>query len=173
MERYINLRRIAKLNNDSMPADHPCRRGFADCCRDPRVPVVPGDIKHIKTAIKRGNIPRRVIADAKERVKKEPTICPFLNNSTGECTIYAYRPLICVATGALALPTREGKNKLETENPPGLMHTELRPTMCSHCIGQELQRGRGINKQALKDSQQIIPYISLNSIPICDFVKKL
>ncbi len=173
MASYIELRRIAKLNNDSMPADHPCRRGFADCCRDPRVPVVPGDVKHLKTAIKRGNISRRVIADAKERVIKEPTICPFLNNSTGECTIYEYRPLICVATGALALPTREGKNRLEAEKPKGLMHNELQSTMCGHCVSQEMQRGRGINTQALRDSQGILPFIKLNSIPVNEFVKKL
>jgi len=45
--------------------------------------------------------------------------------------------------------------------------------MCGHCVSQEMQRGRGINTQALRDSQGILPFIKLNSIPVNEFVKKL
>ena len=172
MSEYLRLRAISELNNSSLPKDHPCKRGVARCCTS-TVPVSEDDKKLIKNAFKSGEFSESVRLNAIRNANSRKPICPFLNKRK-ECTIYSKRPLICVATGTMAIPkSPEAAEKLQKPGIEGLPMSELASSMCKKCHNIEQKRNRGVNIQALHDSQDIAYYYGSGlQTPIEDFVKQ-
>jgi len=76
--------------------DWPCRKGCADCCRslasEPRV-----------TREEWERIARVIDESARQRIREtDGRVCRLLDTDSGECTVYAARPLACRAYGFYA-----------------------------------------------------------------------
>jgi Fe-S-cluster containining protein len=103
-ESYQRLRDEALQLNDAGRPFSLCRGIDGGCCiRD--IKLLPEDQSIILEAAKRGDIPAETMQRARRRAL-DPSInaCAFLGEQC-ECTIYAYRPVVCIQHGNGGLPT--------------------------------------------------------------------
>lgn len=157
---YLQLRNIADQNNATMGSDHPCRRGKADCCRTDLL-LADSDAAYIREGIQHGDISSQTLVSAKDRARKGKKVCPFLSENK-ECTIYERRPLICIATGTMAIPSNAEDASImkftTNEGGIGLPFSKLSSSMCKGCHSTLAKQGKGVSAQALRDSQEIGRY---------------
>lgn len=107
---YSEFREKAENFNSKAKPYSFCKAINGGCChRD--VDVIKDDKEFIRDAIQRGDIPRETVRRAQRRARDpQEKQCPFLGEQ-GECTIYPYRPLICIQHGNGGLPRDPGKRK--------------------------------------------------------------
>lgn len=155
---YMNLRRIANENNDTIAGDHPCRRGCSACCTR-EVPVATTDAQHIQTAVSRGAIPLETIETAKKNASGHSRSCPFLFE--GNCSIYEFRPLLCAITGAGGVAT--SKKQLEQLNSgevEGLPVKNLSSSMCREGHAILARNNTVFSKQSIQDTQEVLMHLA-------------
>lgn len=145
---YSELRAIALENNAHISAEHPCRTGDGRCCKEDRIPMTMEDGKEIIAGFARGEVSQTAIDQAIINAQdKERKICPFLDDQN-LCTIYANRPLVCIATG-IGYATIQERDLLykavaeaqEAGRDTGIAAKDLRSTMCAEC--HEIMGARG------------------------------
>lgn len=172
LKEYLRLREIAEENNASLPSNHPCQRGIGRCCLTD-VPISSDDKQVIMDGISSGDIPESVRVAAVANAKGSKKMCPFLNEHK-ECMVYDQRPLICIATGTLAIPrTQAAIDRMQDPRVGGLLFKDANTSMCRKCHKIEQRRERGINRQAFLDSQDIAKYYGgSNNTPMDVFVEQ-
>lgn len=103
------VRAIAQGLNNKIDKQHPCHLCHIGTCCEADILITPDDEAEITQAVKRKQIIPSVIKAAQERVKKGTDKCGFLNEAN-KCTIYQFRPALCIATGGAGVPTDTIKN---------------------------------------------------------------
>jgi len=154
---------------------HPCRPGVARCC-EVDIPLTDGDKEIVVRGIASGAISQEIVDKAIVKAKKHGTKrCAFLNDRNGRCTIYNYRPLVCVATGTTGIPSSEKALGTLLANPSeGLPFSQLSSTMCSRCHETLAKRDARLTYPALVDSQKIYDYLlDLTTASMRNFVLSL
>lgn len=81
-----------------------CTEGNANCCTSD-AEVVAKDVNHIFEGFRSGILPIEALEVALYRAATNDSRCPFLDDDNG-CSIYEYRPLICISNDTLKLPTK-------------------------------------------------------------------
>jgi|GEM_PF-5125516 len=176
---YKDLRRSLLQENKLLPSEHPCCKGKGNCC-ERNIPVSEKDVQIISGAIQRGDIPRSVIAQAKERAAtSKQNRCPFLN-PRNECSIYPYRPIVCIEAraGGTAHPKQleaTVQQYAETGTDPGIPVCNTRTShMCAECHQQMADAGMKFSSRGVRNHYALIAYLSNNpSIPMPEVVAKL
>ena len=137
---YRKARKAAYAVNNSEIAT-PCVKGKAVCC-DNEVPITPGDRNVLLNAVETGHIPQAIIMNALLRAANEESeMCPFLDDAN-ECSVYEYRPLVCIYFGKGAAPKRRGDlsdavgKKRKTGVDPEFTIETCTPGMCRDCALQ-------------------------------------
>ncbi len=84
----------------------PCRRGCDHCCRHlaDALPLTEPEWRYLWEGFQK--LPAAQQAEVRARVAQlspehaaRPYTCPLLDPSTGSCTVYAHRPLVCRTYG--------------------------------------------------------------------------
>lgn len=82
--------------------DWPCRKGCDTCCRRlaalPR--LTPPEWQRLCEGL--DLLPRELLATIAHKVRQtatRPVVCPLLDDATGACRVYAYRPIACRTYG--------------------------------------------------------------------------
>ncbi len=135
---YKQVRSAAQIVNNA-PISTPCVRGNGACCYQPEVPSTTEDHEVIIQAAKDGKIPKHIIDRALKRAFDPLSKgCPFLGDNN-ECTIYPYRPVICMMYGTGAGPSSrqllaEAMKKRKSGKERGLKMPQVRPFLCDSCM---------------------------------------
>lgn len=64
------------------------------------------DIDHLFIAFRSGQLPIEILHEAVARGLEESARCPFLDDENS-CTVYEYRPLICVGNNTIYMPRND------------------------------------------------------------------
>lgn len=83
----------------------PCRAGCDHCCRNlaREMELCAGEWSEVERGLTALNEDRqREIAARMDAAAGAPHVCPFLNLDSGQCSIYAHRPLACRTYGFYA-----------------------------------------------------------------------
>jgi hypothetical protein len=136
---YFELRRNIKQQSDALPSDHPCRNGNGRCCNERDIPVTPSDERYIAAGIRSGKISAETVFRARKNAKDSSVgHCPFLGPDK-KCTIYEFRPIVCVVTGIGAKPNDPAKLQAEnyhmkrTGEDRGFPSDSTQSCMCKPC----------------------------------------
>ncbi len=177
---YLELRRFAENANAQLSPQHPCSKGNAVCCDERDVPISPGDTRFISAAIESGAIPAETVATAKANAADtERPHCPFLGPNR-ECTIYEFRPIVCVATGTGGIPKPESTIELEVEfdhlvrtrEDRGFPVAKTGSTMCEPCYRTQVGQNARFSTGGMAIMQEV-GYHYQNSQTISDVVPRL
>lgn len=100
---YADLAARTQATLDTHP-DWPCRKGCDTCCR--RLAEVPRLTKAEWDCLKNGlaALPTDLLKEIRLGIaalpsSPRPLTCPLLDQSTGACRVYAYRPVACRSYG--------------------------------------------------------------------------
>lgn len=88
---------------------HPCVKGNGECCID-EAAVLPQDIELLQEKFRNGTLDIQILEEDIGRVAQASGACPFLDEEKN-CTVYHFRPLICVYNNGLYLPGGEANAK--------------------------------------------------------------
>jgi len=175
--KYELYRKAAKgLHTMYVTEDHPCGCGGGRCCMEPNIPVCEGDKEVILSAIQRGKISRTDILHAKRRVVEDATACGFLRPDTNKCTIYQYRPMICVATGGLFMykgdPKTSSLKYVHYDDFINIPLSEASSTMCGTCEAtfKNLYPDEIIPKEVMIVSARILEHTATRVTGINSFI---
>ncbi|MBD3363146.1 hypothetical protein GF362_05480 [Candidatus Dojkabacteria bacterium] len=132
--QYLELRNAAFENSETIydASKHPCNGCREPFCCVPEVQTTPFDEALIFRAFKdkelTGGLRRKVLKNAKRLPTDEDRIfpttgqpmCPFLLPSRDDpaslnCSIYPYRPLVCVRTGGAGWPREDAPEFFKTD----------------------------------------------------------
>jgi Fe-S-cluster containining protein len=88
-----------------------CRRGCDTCCRSLAAPLLISAEEYSRLKAALDSLSENIQAEIRARIaniprEARPYICPFLERSRGECTVYLARPVACRSFGFYA--GREG-----------------------------------------------------------------
>jgi hypothetical protein len=136
-ESYRRLRDEALRLNETGRPYALCRNIAGGCCiRD--IKLLPEDQLVILEAAARGDIDGATLQRARRRALDEGvTQCPFLGDQY-ECTIYDYRPVVCIQHGNGGLPTDKATT-LRAMRTPGnrtIRVGDLEQFACDACAAQ-------------------------------------
>lgn len=141
---YSELRELQQNLNENYTEFNLCE-GTGDCC-EPNLFILNQDMEVIKSGVKQGDIPLDVVQRAKERAR-DPNLtnCSFLSNDN-RCTIYPFRPLVCMYYGYGGYP-HTGKN-IDEEKREAIQRGEfeLGETIPNTELGVFACEGCGVNK---------------------------
>lgn len=133
-ESYLKLRRDALEMNDTYRQHSLCHSIDGGCCL-PDLSMLPEDQQIILGAAERGDISPDVIRRARARAQDHSIDrCPFLGDEC-ECTIYAYRPVVCIQHGNGGLP-KDKATALRAMERPGkrtIRVKDLEQFSCTAC----------------------------------------
>lgn len=103
---YNNLReQLGTWSDADRAAGHPCVAGNAECCTAD-AELISQDIDHLFEAFRSGQLPIEILHEAVARGLEENARCPFLDDENN-CTVYEYRPLICVGNNTVYMPLND------------------------------------------------------------------
>ena len=133
-ESYLKLRRDTLELNDEAREHSLCRSICGGCCV-PDLSMLPEDQELILEAAARGDISVETLRRARARAQDDSVDrCPFLGDEH-ECTIYEYRPVVCIQHGNGGLP-KEKATALRAMKRPGkrtIRLAELEKFSCTTC----------------------------------------
>jgi Fe-S-cluster containining protein len=116
-ESYLQLRRQALELNAAAADCSMCHSIEGGCCV-PDLSMLPEDQELIHDAVASGDISPETLSRARARAQDESVDrCPFLGDEY-ECTIYPYRPVVCIQHGNGGLP-KEKATALRAMERPG------------------------------------------------------
>lgn len=166
---YLAIRRTAEVMNNRKSANHPCVRGNGECCRQRNISLTFEDAKLIERAVGRRQIPESVrqqaIANASDPTRE---YCPFFDIEGRVCTIYRYRPIICIAYGIGGIPESNG---ITTDVPKGRMRAL---NMCHGCFNSLDGSMETVPLQDVQDYRVIAGYLEQSPrISSSDFVREI
>lgn len=134
---YLHLREEALKLNDTAGEYSLCKAIRGGCCKRD-VTMLIEDQQVILEAIVRGDIDAPTLQRARRRALDEhEAFCPFLGDG-GECTIYAFRPVLCIQHGNGGLPA-DKPTALKAMRKPGnrtIRVADLEPFSCDACAAQ-------------------------------------
>lgn len=133
-ESYLQLRKDTLELNDSAREHSLCHSIKGGCCV-PNLSMLPEDQELILEAAKRGDIGVDTIRRARARAQDDSVDrCPFLGDEY-ECTIYEYRPVVCIQHGNGGLP-KDKATALRAMKRPGkrtIRLNEIEQFSCTAC----------------------------------------
>lgn len=157
---YIRIRHIAEQNNATLEGNHPCLAGCSECCTK-SVPISSTDAGHVRAAVRSGAISQEVVEQAKQRANTSTRSCAFL--AEGKCSIYKYRPAICIITGSGGIPsTKKQLMQLNSGAVKGLPVKDISTSMCRRGHNILAQRNTYFTRQALEDMQELAIHYAHN-----------
>ncbi len=123
-DSYLQLRQQTLDLNDEGRAYCVCHSIKGGCCV-PDLSMLPEDQQLIREAVERGDISAATVRRAQARAADESVDrCPFLGDEY-ECTIYPYRPVVCIQHGNGGLP-KDKATALRAMERPGKRTIRLR-----------------------------------------------
>ncbi|HUG13858.1 MAG TPA: YkgJ family cysteine cluster protein [Thermomicrobiales bacterium] len=133
-DSYLQLRaNLLDLNETA--AQHSLCKAIAGGCCVPNLKMLKDDQELILAAVERGDIDAETVQRARRRATDEQvTRCPFLGDHA-ECTIYAYRPAVCIQHGHGGLP-KDKATTMRAIRTPGnktIRVAELEQFACDAC----------------------------------------
>lgn len=100
MYEYARYRLLAEEINKKTPDVYPCKKcGTGECCKYPNLKITSFDMKSLIMADSEGRLAAAKVLAERSLRQKERVYCPFLNQKDHRCSIYQYRPLICMIYG--------------------------------------------------------------------------
>lgn len=179
--RYRQVRQTAEQLNSRMPADHPCQRGNGECCMVRDLAMTMDDLGVIAEGIANEDISQETLHQAmRNEGDEENQYCPFFDRTNRVCTIYEYRPLVCVSYGMGASPESQDvydaavTSQVQGEDAAIPLFNCDHVQMCQSCIITQGIRDVQIPLQDVQDSQTIKSYLEeTNTFSTASFVRAL
>lgn len=141
---YSRLRAKAIELNRRKLLGHPCAMGVGDCC-EASAPVYKEDIVLVKQAVADSQIDRETVLRARRKAVLnrlgQRFMCPFLDDTSGKCEIYAFRPMICIATGSLGYAKKKKIDQWKRAGADKVPCAEVNMGLCPTCTDQ-LEHGK-------------------------------
>lgn len=134
---YIKLRNEILALNESAKQYCLCKAIDGGCCK-PNLKMLPEDQEVIMEAVASGEIDAATLQRARRRADDEQVNrCPFLGDQ-GECTIYPYRPVVCIQHGNGGLPKDKETTMRAIRNPgkKTIKISEIEKFSCDACAEQ-------------------------------------
>lgn len=177
-EQYLNYRRIATLNVETMGPKHPCQKGKGSCCERNSL-MCTEDTELLLAAITQGLIAPDILKTSIVNIRSQKSNnCPFLSTQLRTCTIYQYRPLRCMIAGVCG--TVSSQDVIDraiaqirmTSTDLGIDVAFLsNQLLCKSCFRIMNQRHDRMSTQTVIDSSDILIYLALQKrTSISDFV---
>lgn len=178
MASYQELRERALALNQKEGSKHPCVRGNGACC-EPDIQITADDALNIRQSAMKGLIPLNVIQDAKKRVRnKNRQRCAFLGDDN-ECSIYEFRPLVCIITGTGGKPRTEDVRKAVdlfkiTGKDTEISCTKVTDASCVDCFKSMSEAGFKYNASSIGEFDAIVSgSVKKGILPISRLIRDL